>query len=101
MDYLNSSKMTREESFALYRVPAPIAGLVENLGPGADIWFGARVMFCEGTSQPKLALIGQALTRDLGRRYGDDVVVSFPDCSPRNQYQRRRDDARDARTGLR
>jgi hypothetical protein len=101
MDYLNSSKMTREEIFALFRVPAPIAGLVENMGLGADIWFGARVMFCEGTIQPKLALIGQALTRDLARRYGDDVVIAFPDCSPRNQDQRRKDDALDARTGLR
>jgi len=101
MDYLNSSRMTRDEIFALFRVPGPIAGLVENMGLGADIWFGARVMFCEGTVQPKLDLIGQALTRDLGRRYGDDVVISFPDCSPRNQEQRRADDALDARTGLR
>jgi len=101
MDYLNSSRMTRDEIFALFRVPGPIAGLVENMGLGADIWFGARVMFCEGTIQPKLALIGQALTRDLARRYGDDVVIAFPDCSPRNQEQRRKDDALDARTGLR
>src|SRR5205085_7030280 len=87
--------------FALYRVPPPIAGLVENMGLGADIWFGARVMFCEGTIQPKLALIGQSLTRSLARRYGEHVVVGFPDCSPRNQEQRRKDDALDARTGLR
>src|SRR5207302_161602 len=96
-----SAKMTRDEILALFRVPAPVAGLVENMGLGADIWFGARVMFCEGTVQPKLDLIGQALTRDLGRRYGEDVVISFPDCSPRNQVQRREDDALDARTGLR
>ena len=38
-------------------VPAPIAGIVENMGLGADIWYGARVMFCEGTVQPKLDLI--------------------------------------------
>lgn len=101
MDYLNSSRMTRDEIFALFRVPGPIAGLVENPGLGANIWFGARVMFCEGTIQPKLALIGQALTRDLARRFGPDVVVAFPDCSPRNQDQRRADDALDARTGLR
>ena len=55
--------MTRDEIFALFRVPGPIAGLVENMGLGADIWFGARVMFCEGTIQPKLELIGQTLTR--------------------------------------
>src|SRR5262249_58212291 len=101
MEYRSSSKMTRDEIFALFRVPAPIAGLVENLGLGADIWFGARVMFCEGTIQPKLALIGQALTRDQGRRYGADVVIAFPDCSPRSQEQRRKDDALDSKTGLR
>jgi HK97 family phage portal protein len=101
MDFLNSGRMTRDEILALFRVPAPIAGLVENLGLGADIWFGARVMFCEGTIQPKLDLIGQCLTRALGRRYGPDIGIGFPDCSPRNQEQRRKDDELDARTGLR
>ncbi len=101
MDFLNSSKMTRDEILAVFRVPPPITGIVENLGLGADIWFGARVMFCEGTLQPKLDLLGQVLTRDLGRRYGPDVAVSFPDCSPRNQDQRRKDDELDARLGLR
>jgi HK97 family phage portal protein len=101
MDFLNSSRMTRDEIFALFRVPAPIAGLVENMGLGADIWFGARVMFCEGTVQPKLELIGQTLTRTLARRFGEDVAIDFPDCSPRNQEQRRLDDELDARTGLR
>jgi HK97 family phage portal protein len=101
MDYLNSAKMSRDEIFALFRVPPPIAGMVENMGLGADIWYGARVMFCEGTVQPKLDLIGQALTRDLARRYGPDVAIAFPDCSPRNQDQRRKDDELDARMGLR
>jgi hypothetical protein len=82
-------------------VPGPIAGIVENLGLGSNIWFGARAIFCEGTIQPKLDLIGQALTRDLGRRYGEDVVIDFPDCSPRNPAERRADDELDARTGLR
>ena len=101
MDFLNSSRMTRDEILAIFRVPPPITGIVENMGLGADIWFGARVMFCEGTLQPKLDLIGQSLTRDLGRRYGEDVVVSFADCSPRNLEQRRKDDELDAKLGLR
>jgi HK97 family phage portal protein len=101
MDYLNSGKMTREEIFAIFRVPPPIAGIIENIGLGSDIWFGARVMFCEGTIQPKLDLIAQCLTRDLARRFGNDLVISFPDCSPRNQEQRRKDDDLDARLGLR
>jgi HK97 family phage portal protein len=101
MDFLNSAKMTRDEILALFRVPPPITGIVENMGLGADIWFGARVMFCEGTIQPKLDLIAQALTRDLAGRYGPDVTVSFADCSPRNQDQRRKDDETDARLGLR
>ena len=101
MDFLNSARMTRDEIFALFRVPAPVAGLVENVGLGADIWFGARVMFCEGTIQPKLELIGQTLTRTLGRRFAPEVEISFPDCSPRNQEQRRKDDELDARMGLR
>jgi len=101
MDFMNSSKMTRDEILAVFRVPPPVTGIVENTGLGSSIWDGARVMFCEGTIQPKLDLIGQALTRDLGRRYGPDVVVSFPDCSPRVQEQRRKDDEMDAKLGIR
>ena len=101
MDYLNSAKLSRDEIFALFRVPPPVAGVVENMGLGADIWYGARVMFCEGTVQPKLDLLSQALTKDLARRFGADVTIAFPDCSPRNQDQRRADDELDAKTGLR
>ena len=70
MDFLNSARMTRDEILAVFRVPPPITGLVENTGLGANIWFGARVMFCEGTIQPKLDLIGQSLTRDLATATG-------------------------------
>lgn len=101
MDYLNSSRLTRDEILAIYRVPAPIVGIVESVGLGQSIWSGARVMFCEGTVQPKLDLIGQVLTRDLGRRYGPDVAVAFPNCSPRDPAERRADDELDARLGLR
>jgi HK97 family phage portal protein len=101
MDYLNSARLSRDEIFALFRVPTPIAGIVENMGLGADIWYGARVMFCEGTVQPKLDLIAQALTKDLARRFGPDVTIAFGECSPRNQDQRRADDELDAKTGLR
>jgi len=101
MDFLNSAKLTRDEILAVYRVPAPIAGIVETIGLGKDIWTGARVMFCEGTVQPKLDLIGQVLTRDLGKRFGPDIGVAFPECSPRNQAERRADDELDVRTGIR
>jgi HK97 family phage portal protein len=101
MDFLNSSRLTRDEILAVYRVPLPIAGVSENLGLGKDIWLGARVMFCEGTVQPKLDLIAQVLTRDLARRYGPDVAIAFPDISPRMQDERRADDEMDARMGIR
>ena len=101
MDFLNSSKMSRDEILAMFRVPAPITGLMDNVGLGGEIWTGARIMFCEGTVQPKLDLIGQALTRDLARRFGSDIAVSFPDCSPRLLEQRRKDDEVDAKLGLR
>ncbi len=101
MDYVNSARMTRDEILAVFRVPLPMTGLVENAGLGSDIWHGARVVFCEGTVQPKLGLIGEVLTRDLGRRFGPDVRVKFPDCSPRVADERRKDDELDARLGLR
>jgi len=101
MDFLNSSKMTRDEILAVFRVPPPVTGVMENVGLGGGIWDGARDMFCEGTVQPKLELIAQSLTRTLARRYGPDVAVSFPDCSPRVIEERRKDDELDARLGIR
>ena len=101
MDFLNSSKMTRDEILAVFRVPPPVTGVMENVGLGGGIWDGARAMFCEGTVQPKLELIAQSLTRTLARRYGPDVAVSFPDCSPRVIEERRKDDELDARLGIR
>lgn len=101
MDYVNSARMTRDEILAVFRVPLPITGLIEHAGLGTDLWHGARVVFCEGTVQPKLDLIAQVLTRDLGRRFGPDVLVRFPDCSPRVAEERRKDDELDARLGLR
>jgi HK97 family phage portal protein len=101
MDFVNSARMTRDEILAIFRVPPPITGIVENMGLGADIWLGARVMFCEGTIQPKLDLIGQILTRYLASRYGEDIWIEFPDCSPRLRQQQRQEDEQDVRWGLR
>jgi HK97 family phage portal protein len=101
MDFVNSARMTRDEILAIFRVPPPITGIVENMGLGADIWLGARVMFCEGTIQPKLDLIGQILTRHLASRYGSDICIEFPDCSPRLRQQQRQEDEQDVRWGLR
>ena len=101
MDFLNSSRMTRDEIFALFRVPPPVAGVMENTGLGTDIWLGARAVFCESTVQPKLDLIGQILTKDLGRRYGATMVVFFPDCSPRAVELQRKHDESDVALGIR
>ncbi|MGL4422066.1 MAG: phage portal protein [Gemmataceae bacterium] len=101
MDFLNSSRMSREEIFALYRVPPPVAGLIENTGLGGEIWYGARALFCESTIQPKLELLAQSLTRSLGAQFGPDVQIHFPECSPRNREQLRQDEELDARLGLR
>ncbi|MFO0937970.1 MAG: phage portal protein [Gemmataceae bacterium] len=101
MDFLNTGRMTRDEIFALFRVPLPVVGIIENVGLASDIWSGARAMFCEGTVQPKLELIGQTLTRDLAAHYDRDLVVSFPDCSPRTLDRQRQHDESDAKLGLR
>lgn len=101
MDFVNSARMTRDEILAIFRVPPPITGIVENLGLGADIWLGARIIFCEGTIQPKLDLISQILTRYLASRYGPDIGIEFPDCSPRLRQQQREEDEQDVRWGLR
>ncbi|QEL14839.1 phage portal protein [Limnoglobus roseus] len=89
--FLNTGQAEHEQSPLPHS--HPLCRLLDNPNP----W----MMFCEGTVQPKLDLMGQALTRDLGRRYGMDVAITFPDCSPRNLDQRRKDDELDAKLGLR
>jgi HK97 family phage portal protein len=101
MDYLNSSKISRDEILAIYRVPAVMLGIVENVGLGGDIWFGAKMLFCSGTIQPKLELIGQAIAKHLGPRFGNSLDVKFPKCSPTDEAARRADDELDERTGIR
>ena len=105
MDYLNSSKLSRDEIFALFRVPPPIAGIVENMGLGADIWYGARVMFCEGTVQPKLDLIGAGADARPGpavRPGRDDrvprLLAAQPGPAPRRRRAGREDRAADVTT---
>jgi HK97 family phage portal protein len=101
MDYANSSKLSRDELFALFRVPPPVAGVAEYTGLGGEIWHGARVMFCEGTVQPKLELIAQCLTRDLAKRFGPNLAVRYADCSPRAAERRRQAEESDLKLGLR
>jgi HK97 family phage portal protein len=101
MDFLNSCKLSRDEIFALYRVPPAVAGVMENAGLGAEIWHGARAVFCEATVQPKLELIAQCLTKDLARRYGPDVTIAFADCSPRAADRAREQEERDIKLGVR
>ena len=101
MDFPATARLTRDEILALFRVPAAVTGIAENVGLGSGIWDGARLMFCEGTVQPKLDLIGQALTRDLAARFGPGVAVAFPDCSPRAADRKREAEAEDVRLGLR
>jgi HK97 family phage portal protein len=101
MDYANSSRLSRDEIFALFRVPLPVAGIAENTGLGGEIWHGARVMFCEATVQPKLELIAQCLTRDLAKRFGPELAVRYADCSPRAAERRRQAEENDLKLGLR
>ena len=64
----------------------------------------AGVMFCEGTMQPKLDLIGQALTRDLGRalraRRGDRLPGLFARATRSSAASRRRTGREDGSADL-
>ena len=100
LDFPESARLTRDEILALFRVPAAVTGLSDHYGLGSGPWEGARAMFCEGTVQPKLALIAQTLTRDLAGRFGPGVRVEFADCSPRAAEAARKREADDLRLGV-
>ena len=66
------------------------------MGSGGHLVRGAFAVL-RGTVQPKLDLIAQALTKTWAGGFGPDVTIAFPECSPRNQDQRRADDELDRR----
>jgi HK97 family phage portal protein len=81
MDFLESSKMTRDEILAVFGVPAAVAGISEDVNRAS-----AEAMlytFSENTILPKLRLIESQLTQDLCSTFDSRIVARFENPVPR------------------
>ncbi len=81
MDFVNLRKMSRDEILALYRVPGTVLGIVnENLNRAtADM---ADYIFARRTIRPKLRRLFNFLNEFLVPRFGENLLLDFPDPVP-------------------
>lgn len=89
MDFLESSKMTRDEILAVFGVPAAVAGISEDVNRAS-----AEAMlytFSENTVLPKLRLIEAQLTQDLCRTFDPRIVARFENPVPQVRSDERLD----------
>ena len=89
MDFLESSKLARDEILAVFGVPAAAAGIAEDVNrSSAD---GVLQAFAENTILPKLRLIEAQLTQDICCLFGDDCAAVFDNPLPSSRQQDRED----------
>ncbi len=89
MDFLDSSRMTRDEILAVFGVPAAVAGISEDVNRAS-----AEAMlytFAENTILPKLRLIEAQLTQDVCRRFAPDIAARFASPVPAVRSEDRAD----------
>lgn len=89
MDFLESSRITRDEILAVFGVPASVAGISEDANRAsaeAMLW-----TFAENTIRPKLRLIESQLTQDICRHFDPRIRATFESPLPRNRVEDRAD----------
>ncbi|MFH0911724.1 MAG: phage portal protein [Planctomycetota bacterium] len=89
MDFLESSRMTRDEILAVFGVPAAVAGLSEDVNRAS-----AEAMiytFAENTIQPKLRLLEAQLTQDLCAAFDPRIEARFESPVPSVRAEERAD----------
>lgn len=80
MDFLESSRVARDEILAIFGVPPAVAGISEDVNRAsaeAMLW-----TFAENTLWPKLRLIEAQLTQDLCPAFGADIEARFASPVP-------------------
>lgn len=89
MDFMQSSKMTRDEILAVFGVPAAVAGISEDVNRAS-----AEAMlytFAENTIQPKLRLIQAQISQDICSRYSGIIKAKFDNPVPAVRSEERAD----------
>jgi len=99
MDFLHSSRLTRDEILGIFKVPAAIAGLSENVNRA--VAEAMDVIFARYCIAPRLRLIEDQLNQDLLPMFDEGLVCRFEDVVPEDREQRRADLELDLKYGVR
>jgi len=89
MDFLRSSRLTRDEILGIFRVPAAIAGLAEDVNRA--VAEAMELIFAKHCITPKLRLIEAQLNQDLAPRFDRRLFCRFESVVPDDREQDRAD----------
>ncbi len=89
MNYMQSTKMTREEVLGIFGVPPAVAGITENVNKAvADAQYD---MFLELTIDPTAAYLAAQINQDLLPMYGNPEGALMCRFKPIARFDRTRD----------
>ena len=98
MDFLHSERMTRDEILGIFRVPAAVVGLSEDVNRSVADAMG--LMFAKYCIAPKLRLIEDQLNQDLLPCFDERLYCRFEDVIPEDRQQQRADMVANLRNGV-
>ena len=98
MDFLRSERMTRDEILGIFRVPAAVVGLSEDVNKSVADAMG--LIFAKYCIAPKLRLIEDQLNQDLLPQFDPRLFCRFEDVVPEDREQRRADMEANLRNGV-
>ena len=98
MDFLRSERMTRDEILGIFRVPAAVVGLSEDVN--RSVADAMDLMFAKYCIAPKLQLIEDQLNQDLLPRFDARLFCRFEGVIPEDREQRRADMEANLRHGV-
>jgi hypothetical protein len=75
LDYVKGRDQARENNLAIHAV-APIAAGISEAGT-QSAYYAALLQTTELACQPEFNLVAASFTHHLGKRYGDDIVVTM------------------------
>lgn len=89
MDFLQSERVTRDEILGIFRVPAAVIGLSEDVN--RSVAEAMDMIFARYCITPKLRLIEEQLNQDLLPRFDERLFCRFDSVIPEDRAQTRAD----------
>jgi HK97 family phage portal protein len=98
MDFLRSERLTRDEILGIFRVPAAVVGLSEDVN--RSVAEAMDAIFARYCIAPKLRLVEDQLNQDLLPRFDERLFCRFEGVIPEDRTQARADMEANLRHGV-